>query len=451
VDAPISPDDPRLLATRSPPADLPGSPPRPPVDLPGATSAPARALSPAEARALRAQFPVLERTAYLNAGTDGPLPAAAVHAASEELRREAREGRSRRHFERRGELSHSLRTAYASLLGCAAEDIALTTCTSEGLALVLGGLRLGRGDEILTSDEEHPGLLGALAAERELRGVAIRVVPWSDLPAAVGPRTSLVACSHVSWMTGCPAPAELAELDVPVLLDGAQGVGAIPTDVRALHCAAYAGAGQKWLCGPDGTGMLYVAPALRERLAVERRGYANLADPDAGIDARLHEDARRLDTLSLNAETVACALAAFEVLARAAGEGDGGGRGGRGGWGAIHERARLLAAELATRLTALGREVVGGAGSAAVGRRGADGDAVGGDVEERGAVEGDAVKGAGTTLVSFSSPDPLAERERLAEEGIILRDIPGRPWLRASVGAWNDEHDLERLLEALVR
>ena len=76
-------------------------------------------------------------------------------------------------------------------------------------------------------------------------------------------RTRLVACSHVSWMSGRLAPAELARLDVPVVLDGAQGVGAVPVDVRELGCDAYAGAGQKWLCGPDGLGMLYVAPALQ--------------------------------------------------------------------------------------------------------------------------------------------------------------------------------------------
>ncbi len=91
-------------------------------------------------------------------------------------------------------------------------------------------------------------------------------------------------------MSGRLAPAELADVEVPVLLDGAQGVGAIPVDVRALGCDAYAGAGQKWLCGPDGTGMLYVSPTLRERLEVERRGYGNLAEPDAGLDAGLHEE-----------------------------------------------------------------------------------------------------------------------------------------------------------------
>ncbi len=358
-----------------------------------------------DAPALRAQFPVLARAAYLNAGTDGPLPAAAARAAARELAREAEEGRTLSHFERRTELGDALRGAYASLLGCAAEDLSLTSCTSEGLSLVIEGLRLGSGDEILTSQEEHPGLLGALSAARELRGVAIRAAPWPEVAEAVGSRTRLIACSHVSWMTGSLAPAALAQTGVPVLLDGAQGVGAIPTDLHALGCAAYAGPGQKWLCGPDGTGMLYTTPELRRRLAVTRRGYANLADPNAGVEASLHEDARRLDTLSLNAETVACALAAFGVLERF-------------GWPALHERARLLAAQFAEQLAAHGREVVGG--------------------------------GAQSTLVAFASPDPLAERERLAERGVRLRDIPDRPWLRASVGAWNDEGDLQRLLDGLA-
>jgi L-cysteine/cystine lyase len=358
---------------------------------------------------LRGQFPVLDRFAYLNAGTDGPLAAAAVHASAAELAREADCGRTHRHFERRGELNRSLRAAYASILGCAAEDIALTTCTSEGLALVIEGLGLRAGAEILTSDEEHPGLLGALGAAQQVHGVSVRQAPWAELADAVGPSTRLVACSHVSWMTGRHAPAALAALDVPVLLDGAQGVGAVPTDVRALGCAAYAGAGQKWLCGPDGTGMLYVSPELRSRLAVTRRGYANLADPGAGLHASLHDDARRLDTLSLSAEAVACALAAFDVLAST-------------GWASVHERARILAAQLAAQLAAHGRPL-----------------AVPSPHER-----------AGATLVSFWSPDPPAERERLAESGVILRDIPGRPWLRASVGAWNDERDLARLLDALT-
>ncbi len=193
-------------------------------------------------------------------------------------------------------------------------------------------------------------------------------------------------------------------MDVPVLLDGAQGVGAVAVDVHALGCDAYAGAGQKWLCGPDGTGMLYVSPGLRERLAVSRRGYANLADPDAGLDAGLHEDARRFDSMSLSAETVACALAAIGVLESA-------------GWPAVHARARALAARLAELLAERGRE------PAPRGTR-------------------------------RSSPSPAPTRRPSARAwrraASCVRNIPGRPWLRASVGAWNDEDDLDRLLGALA-
>jgi selenocysteine lyase/cysteine desulfurase len=353
---------------------------------------------------LRDEFPVLRRLAYLNAGTDGPLPSAAVRAAGEELSREAADGRAMAHFERRSELNGELRAAYAGALGCDPSEVALTTCTSEGIAQVIDGLELGPGDEILTSDEEHPGLLGALAGAREVRRVKVRMAPLADIADAVDPRTTrLVACSHVGWMSGLLAPDALAQLEIPVLLDGAQGVGAIPVDVHALGCDAYAGAGQKWMCGPDGTGMLYVSAHLRAQLGIERRGYPNLADPNAGLDAHLHEDARALDTMSLSAEAVACALAAARVLEGA-------------GWRSLHERARELATRLVTLLGEHGRTV---------------------------APRGD------TTLVSFESPDPEHEREHLRQHGVIVRNIPGAPWLRASVGAWNDEDDLDRLLGAL--
>lgn len=354
---------------------------------------------------LRRRFPVLEQLAYLNAGTDGPLAATAARAAAEELRGETERGRTREHFERRGELGSALREAYARALGCDSGDVALTTCTSEGLSIVIDGLDLRPGEEILTSDEEHPGLLGALAAARDLHGVSVRMAPLDRIEEAVGPDTRLVACCHVGWMSGLLAPTALAQLDVPVLLDGAQGVGAVRVDVRELGCDAYAGAGQKWLCGPDGTGMLYVSPSLRARVRSRRRGYGNLADPELGIDAHLHEDARRFDTPALSAEALAAALAAIAVFEEF-------------GWERIHDRARSLADTLVERLRELGREI-------------APRDA--------------------TTLVSFASADPEAERDALAAAGVVLRNIPDRPWLRASVGAWNDQSDLDRLLAGLAQ
>jgi L-cysteine/cystine lyase len=352
---------------------------------------------------LRDEFAVLRRHAYLNTGSDGPVPSGALIAARAELERQASDGRFVAHFRRRADLAAALRPAYAGLLGCEPADVALTTSTTEALSIAVAGLQLERGDEIVTSDEEHPGMLGPLQAARDIRGVTVRVVPLNAVADAVGPATRLVACSHVSWVSGALAPAALAEVDVPVLLDGAQGVGALPVDVGELGCDLYAGAGQKWLCGPDGTGMLYASPAIRERLTAITRGYASFADPGPGLDSALHPDARRYDTPSLSAEALAFAGAALVPLAEA-------------GWPAVHERARTLAARLADELAERGRTVT-----------------------QRGE----------TTLVAFSSEDPSGERDRLAERGVIVRDLPGRPLLRASVGAWNDEQDLERLLDAL--
>jgi L-cysteine/cystine lyase len=355
---------------------------------------------------LRAQFPVLERLAYLNAGTNGPLPREAAVAARVRLERELTDGRAGApHFARRAQLAEELRAAYAERVGCAAADLALTTSTTDGIARVLLGLELHPGDEIVTSDEEHPGVLGPLAGQRA-RGVDVTLAPWSRVVEAVGSRTRLLVCSHVSWRSGRCAPLEaLRTLDVPVLLDGAQGAGAVPVDVGALGCAAYAAAGQKWLCGPEGTGLLYVAPALRERLRPPAPGYVNLAEPGAGIDAAPWDDARACDTPALPAASLAQAAAALDVLAVA-------------GWEAVHTHAAALAERAADALAAAGRDVL---------------------PRDR------------TTLVTWRESDAPAAVERLAAAGVVVRSLPGEDLVRASFGGWNDEHDLDRLTAALPR
>ncbi|HET6449502.1 MAG TPA: aminotransferase class V-fold PLP-dependent enzyme [Conexibacter sp.] len=356
--------------------------------------------------ALRAQFPVLERVAYLNAGSNGPLPRAGIEAARAELERELAEGRgARSHYEQRLRVAGALRAAYAALVGCAPDDLALTGSTTEGIARVLLALDLRPGEEIVTSDEEHPGVLGPLLAQRA-RGVDVRLAPWAELADAVGPRTRLVVCSHVSWRSGRYAPLDaLRALDVPVVLDGAQGAGAVPVDVVALGAAAYAAAGQKWLCGPEGTGLLYVSPALRERMRAPAPAYANLADPDAGLDAAPHDDARAYDAPVLSGPAVAQAAAALDVL-------------GAAGWHAVHAHAASLAARAADMLAAAGREVL---------------------PRDR------------TTLVTWGEPDAPAAVERLGAAGVVVRWLPGEQLVRASFGGWNDEGDLDGLLAALPR
>jgi selenocysteine lyase/cysteine desulfurase len=359
-----------------------------------------------DAPAFRLHFPVLADRAYLNAGTCGPLTRDSVQAATAVLERAASQGRTRAYMESMRELRERQRRAYAQRLGADAADVALTTCTSEGVVRVLAGLDFRPGDEVLTAPDEHPGLLGPLGTLRERRGVEIRTAPFADLADAVGRRTRLVACSHVSWVTGAVRPAGLAELgpDVPVLLDGAQGIGAIPIDVEALGCAFYAGSGQKWLCGPVGTGMLWIAPGWRGRLASVGATYINLAEPGRGLDSALHPDARTHDSPAVSAEASASAVAAHDVLAAA-------------GWDAVYERAIGLAAGLAERLAEAGRTV--------------------------------APRGE-TTLVSWEDPDPEGARDRLGAAGVLIRNLPNTPYVRASVGAWNDEGDLDRLFEGVT-
>jgi L-cysteine/cystine lyase len=358
-----------------------------------------------DAAALRSQFPVFETVAYLNAGTCGPLPAAALRAAADSGLAAAERGRGKAYFDQMLDVRARLREAYAGVVGGRAEDVALVTATSDGMARVLAGLGLRRGDEVLTADDEHPGLYGPLAAARAQLGIDVRAVPLAELPGAVTPRTRLVACSHVSWTSGALAPAELADVgrEFPVLLDGAQGAGAVPVDVAALGCAFYAAAGQKWLCGPVGTGLLWVSPRWRERMAVAGPAYLNLSVPSAGLEAEAWSDARAFDAPALSNEAMVAALAAHDVLAAA-------------GWQAVHDRAAALAAGFAERLRATGRVVA-----------------------QRGA----------STLVSWEQPDADAAAARLAAADVTVRSLPGTPYLRASVGAWNDEGDLERLFAAL--
>jgi L-cysteine/cystine lyase len=114
-----------------------------------------------------------------------------------------------------------------------------------------------------------------------------------------------------------------------------------------------------------------------------------------------------------------------------------------------------LAARLAALLAASGRRVVGREGAAAGHEDASSAAPEGAEATDREGAEsagperGETAFAEGSTLVTFESPHPERERAELEEASVILRDIPGRPWLRASVGAWNDEQDLQRLLAAL--
>src|SRR5437763_13661812 len=105
---------------------------------------------------LRAAFPVLARIAYLNAGTDGPVPARAAAAADAALRAQLDPGRAgKRHLEQLREACAAIRGRAAAGLGCATEHPALTHAPTDGMNLVLHGLPLEPGDQAVTRHEGH--------------------------------------------------------------------------------------------------------------------------------------------------------------------------------------------------------------------------------------------------------------------------------------------------------
>lgn len=347
----------------------------------------------------RAQFPVLERFAYLQAGSVGPLGRSTIEAMRESEENGLRAGRgSAAQFERLVALREELRSEVAALVAVDVETVSLTASTTDGCNIVLAGLDLGPDDEVVTTTDEHFGLLGPLHAS----GARVVVVPPdpAQILDAVTSRTRLLALSHVLWTTGQVLPVrELrAESALPILVDGAQSVGTISIDLEGLDY--YTISGQKWLCGPEGTGALVVAEP--EALRVARPSYLSQQgyEPDGVFEPRA--GARRFDpnvTPNALAAGFRAALAALPD------------------W--RHERAFEMAERCRAALAEAGADVV---------------------VPEHRA-----------TLVSWRVPveESAAIVSRLAEANVIVRDLPGRGLVRASVGWWTNDDDLERLVGSL--
>jgi selenocysteine lyase/cysteine desulfurase len=163
----------------------------------------------------------------------------------------------------------------ARLIGCEADEILLTRGTTDGITTLSSSIRLRAGDRVLLSDQEHEGgEVGWLHRERRDGILVDRVnIPIGDhdtsaitgrFADAVRPGTRVICVSHVLSPTGLRMPiAEIAAMarsrNILCVVDGAQAVGGLPVDVRALGCHAYATSGHKWLIGPKGTGFVYVS------------------------------------------------------------------------------------------------------------------------------------------------------------------------------------------------
>ena len=350
-------------------------------------------------------FPVLERVAYLNAGTFGPLAQETIDAVNAQTALELEHGRSGKpYFDNLIDTRARVRDLLAVFLGTTSDHIAVTASTTTGCQIVLSGLRFDPDDEIVTTDEEHFGLLGPLQASGARVRVAATCRRSQDealdaLLSAVGPKTRLLALSHVSWVTGnvLPIDALKAETGLPLLVDGAQSAGAIPVAMGEIDY--YTVSGQKWLCGPDATGALYVRDPDSLTVSLPTYWSRESHGPDGAFEPV--SGARRFDTGPIPVPSLAGLETALTIVPPTGFEQA----------RAMAERCRELLSERFEVLT----------------------------------------PPAQATLVTFVPDGDSTETvARLFEANVVVRDIPGTGWVRVSCGFWNTEEHLERLLAALA-
>jgi isopenicillin-N epimerase len=175
-----------------------------------------------------------------------------------------------------------LATAFAAFAGCDADEVLFTRGTGEALATVALGLDLNAGDEVLTTNREHPSTLSPWLLLARRRGIVVKQI---ELPApmtgpeqalglfagAVTERTKVLAFSHVQYADGTVLPVqELCQFarqrNLISVVDGAQATGMLDFSLRDFACDFYGTSFHKWLGGSNGTGMLYVRREMLDRI-----------------------------------------------------------------------------------------------------------------------------------------------------------------------------------------
>lgn len=223
------------------------------------------------------QFLMPKARAFLNTGSLGVTPRPVIDAVSAYL-----ENAAALHIEsgypRWGyETLDAERERFAEFTGCSKDELAIVHNATEALAIIVGGMPLERGAEVLITDQEHPSgrdpwMVRAAKGEVAVRTVDLPMPPDSPeqlvdtVVSAIGPRTRVVSFSGIMSPTGLLMPIReicdaARERDVVSVVDGAHMSGQVDYPVSDMHCDYYAGSPHKWLFAPAGSGLLYINEA----------------------------------------------------------------------------------------------------------------------------------------------------------------------------------------------
>ena len=230
---------------------------------------------------VRKSFPLTKDRVYLNNGTFGPAPYPVLEALNKSLSE----------INTSGEYGNSdqERIKLADFLGIKPTELSLTHNTTEGINILVWGLPLQAGDEVILTKHEHAGNALPWLNRAKLHGIALKTFEPSDsqeknldlIKSLVTSKTRVIASPHVTCTTGLVFPIkEISEFarskNIYTAIDGAHGAGSFDLNLKELGCDFYAGCYHKWMLGPSGTGFLFVKEELLEELqAIQIGGHTD--------------------------------------------------------------------------------------------------------------------------------------------------------------------------------
>ena len=223
---------------------------------------------------VKRQFPIEEGLIYLNAANVCPASRPVLDRYVE-LLRDFQANPSFQNRDKYRPMRETVRTRVAALLGASPDEVAITRNTSEGTNLVVRGIPLKPGDEVVITDHNHPSNNESWKLRARREGLVVRSVPVSvparsadeliaGIEKAITPRTRVIAITHLTSTTGIRYPirpiAELArQHDIFFHVDGAQTFGACEVNLKDLGCDSYSasatsGRWARWKPGSSSSG-----------------------------------------------------------------------------------------------------------------------------------------------------------------------------------------------------
>src|SRR5271156_1914209 len=273
---------------------------------------------------IRKLFLIPADEVYLNNGTVGSSPAPVLKAVFDtynDVERMAQDNPEDYPIWGYGDWNQ-VRDPLAAFVGCTRDEIALVRNSTEANSYICNGLDLKAGDEVLMTDQEHPGGEQGFLLRAKRHGIVVkkitlpRPVPnaaavlnlFSD---AITPRTRLIFFSHITTVTGAVLPArEICALarskGIISAVDGAHVPGMMKLNVHELGCDLYSSSPHKWLQAPKGSGFLYVRNEVIDRVW-------NTIATEGWDDPKLH--AERFQRIGSSNVPALCGLRAAVELA----------------------------------------------------------------------------------------------------------------------------------------